>query len=232
MPYRADIDALEARATVLERELAAVRERAKEAASLKEAEADLERDLAETRRRLAASASSRVASRLDDVKIATPCHARWEDMIGDDRVRFCGKCQKDVFNLSAMAREEAETLLRERSGSMCARLYRRPDGTVLTADCPVGVRAKRVRRLAFVALGGGMTAGAMTTFAASVRMGDIAPPRQQVVAQGAVAVPVEPHVQPTAVESSTAQPMMGALPEIPPPPMMGKVQQHRPITHK
>jgi len=232
MPYRADIDALEARATVLERELAAVRERAKEAASLKEAEADLERDLAETRRRLAASASSRVASRLDDVKIATPCHARWEDMIGDDRVRFCGKCQNDVFNLSAMAREEAETLLRERSGSMCARLYRRPDGTVLTADCPVGVRAKRVRRLAFVAVGSGMAAGAMTTFAASVRMGDIAPPQRQAVSQGAVELPPEPRVADAPDDSSTAQAIMGAPMLPPPPPMMGKVQQHRPITHK
>jgi hypothetical protein len=213
MPYRADVDALEARAAVLERELAALRDRTREAAALKQTERDLENALTETRRLLAASASSRVASRLDDVKIATPCHARWDDMIGDDKVRFCGKCQKDVYNLSAMAREDAETLLRERSGSMCARLYRRTDGTVMTADCPVGVRAKRVRRLAIV-VGGGLAAGLAAGFAATRTMGDIRPPQGQIAEMGAPPPhwdgPVEP---PTAapIGSTTVHAMMGAV---------------------
>ena len=45
------------------------------------------------------------------------------------------------------ADEEAERLIAEREGRLCVRFYQRTDGTVLTADCEVGVRRRRVRRL-------------------------------------------------------------------------------------
>jgi hypothetical protein len=85
---------------------------------------------------------------LDQIKIASPCSADWEQMEGNDRVRFCGECKKNVFNLSAMTRRDADALLRETNGSLCTRLYRRADGTVLTGDCPEALRVKiaRVRR--------------------------------------------------------------------------------------
>jgi hypothetical protein len=85
---------------------------------------------------------------LDQIKIASPCSADWEQMEGNDRVRFCSECKKNVFNLSAMTRRDAEALLRKSNGDLCTQLYRRADGTVLTADCRVGVRVKiaRVRR--------------------------------------------------------------------------------------
>jgi len=35
-------------------------------------------------------------------------------MVGDDRVRACGGCDRPVFNLSAMSREEAERVLAAR----------------------------------------------------------------------------------------------------------------------
>ena len=78
---------------------------------------------------------------LEKIRIARPCPARWEEMAGDERVRFCGLCRKNVYNLSAMSREAAERLIEERQGQLCALLYRRADGTVLTSDCPVGARA-------------------------------------------------------------------------------------------
>ena len=34
-------------------------------------------------------------------------------------------------------------IVAEREGSMCVRFFRRTDGTVLTADCPVGTKRKR-----------------------------------------------------------------------------------------
>ncbi len=85
---------------------------------------------------------------LDHLKIASPCSADWEQMEGTDRVRFCAECKKNVYNLSAMSRRDAEALLKETDGDLCTRLYRRTDGMVLTADCPVGmqVKVKRVRR--------------------------------------------------------------------------------------
>jgi hypothetical protein len=82
---------------------------------------------------------------LDNVKVASPCNADWDDMSGDERVRFCGKCEKNVYNLSMMTRVEGEALIREKEGKMCVRFYRRPDGTLLTSDCPVGVQRLRLR---------------------------------------------------------------------------------------
>jgi hypothetical protein len=95
---------------------------------------------------------------LDQIKIASPCSAKWEQMEGTDRVRFCGECKKNVFNLSAMTRREAEELIKETNGNLCTMLFRRADGTVLTADCPVGrrVKAARVRRRIGWAIAGAM----------------------------------------------------------------------------
>jgi hypothetical protein len=81
-------------------------------------------------------------SLLDDIRIASPCPARWEDMAGDDRSRHCGECDRRVYDLSAMTAEQALTLIRENEGGLCVRLYRRWDGRVLTADCPEGLRDK------------------------------------------------------------------------------------------
>ena len=41
-----------------------------------------------------------------------------------------------------MTRADAEALLAERVDGVCVRFYRRFDGTILTADCPVGVKAR------------------------------------------------------------------------------------------
>lgn len=76
---------------------------------------------------------------LRNIKVATPCHARWADMAGDARARFCNLCQKHVYDLSALTAAEAEALIREKEGKLCGRFYQRADGTMLTADCPEGV---------------------------------------------------------------------------------------------
>jgi hypothetical protein len=60
-------------------------------------------------------------------------------MTGTDRVRFCGECGQHVYNLSGMTAEQATDLLRQTGGELCVRFYRRRDGTMLTADCPVGL---------------------------------------------------------------------------------------------
>ena len=91
---------------------------------------------------------------LDAMDVASPCTADWEAMDGNDTVRFCGECRKNVYNLSHMTRREAEQVVREHEGHVCVRFYRRHDGTLLTRDCPVGLRAIRrriARRLAGVA---------------------------------------------------------------------------------
>jgi carboxypeptidase family protein len=66
-------------------------------------------------------------------------------MTGDDRVRFCELCNLHVYNIAELTRFEAQTLVATTEGRICARLYRRTDGTVITKDCPVGLRALRRR---------------------------------------------------------------------------------------
>lgn len=92
---------------------------------------------------------------LDTLRVASPCKADWNQMLGDERVRFCGLCQKNVYNVSGMTRQEAVELVEANTGSLCLRMYKRADGTVLTADCPVGEKEKKkkVRRLSMVAAG-------------------------------------------------------------------------------
>jgi len=48
-------------------------------------------------------------SPLDQVKIAAPCSAGWDQMFSfeDKRVRFCSQCNLNVYNLSGMSRPTA-----------------------------------------------------------------------------------------------------------------------------
>jgi hypothetical protein len=84
---------------------------------------------------------------LPEIKIASPCSAAWEQMAGDNRTRHCAQCNLNVYNFSEMTSAEVEQLIAASAGQrLCGRLYQRPDGTILTRDCPVGLRA-RVRRV-------------------------------------------------------------------------------------
>jgi hypothetical protein len=99
---------------------------------------------------------------LPGMKIASPCSADWNRMTGDDRIRHCSECNLDVHNLAAMTeREVLRLIVASRGQRLCARLYRRADGTILTKDCPVGFRAKvlRVSRRIGVVLSGALSVG-------------------------------------------------------------------------
>ena len=89
--------------------------------------------------------SAKHDAKLDTLRIATPCPISWDQMTGDNQVRFCGHCQLNVYNIAELSRTEAERLIASTEGRLCARLYRRADGTILTKDCPVGLRALRMR---------------------------------------------------------------------------------------
>ena len=80
----------------------------------------------------------RFNSPLNNLKIASPCSANWDEMYGNERRRFCGDCKLNVYNLSGMTKYDAENLLAVSEGRICVRYFQRNDGTVLTADCPVG----------------------------------------------------------------------------------------------
>lgn len=91
---------------------------------------------------------------IDRMRIASPCPTNWEGMKGDERARYCDLCNLHVYNISEMTNKEVKTLIAKTEGRICARLYKRIDGTVITKDCPVGLRAirRRVSRVAGVAI--------------------------------------------------------------------------------
>lgn len=99
---------------------------------------------------------------LDIIQIASPCSASWDNMRGDELVRFCSDCKLNVYNISDMTREEATSLIQRNEGGLCGRFYRRADGTILTRDCPVGVWEVRKRLARVVA-----AAAALVAFLAS-----------------------------------------------------------------
>jgi hypothetical protein len=82
---------------------------------------------------------------LKNLRVASPCNVGWERMTGDSRVRFCDSCQLNVYNFSEMTAREIELLVMKTEGRICGRMYRKTDGTILTRDCPVGLRALRRR---------------------------------------------------------------------------------------
>jgi hypothetical protein len=87
---------------------------------------------------------------LDQIRIASPCPARWEEMQGDDRIRHCQACNLNVYNLSAFTERQIRELVTNRQGRLCGRIYQRSDGKVMEQNCPVGVRAatRRISRVA------------------------------------------------------------------------------------
>jgi hypothetical protein len=104
---------------------------------------------------------SRDADVLRRIRIASPCDASWEEMEGDDLVRHCRHCQKNVYNLSGMSRRDAAAFVREAQERHCIRFRRRRDGTFLTDDCPVGWRAARRRVLCGIAAGAAIWAAVL-----------------------------------------------------------------------
>ena len=93
---------------------------------------------------------ARFTTRLDNIRVAAPCSADWDGMFGNERVRLCEQCHLNVYNLSEMSRVEADRLINQAEGRLCVRFYRRRDGSIITQNCPVGLRAIR-RRLSRVA---------------------------------------------------------------------------------
>lgn len=93
---------------------------------------------------------SKFDSPLNNIRIASPCQADWNEMYGDNRRRFCGDCKLNVYNLSGMTRDEAESLIIKAEGRLCVRFYRRADGTIITQDCPVGWAKVKQRTKVYV----------------------------------------------------------------------------------
>lgn len=217
MTFRSDLDALRARHEALETEVAA-----------------RQQDLVETRRMIDEVERRASLPVLDNIRVAAPCTADWGKMAGDDRVRACGDCNKNVYNLSGMTREEAEALILVKEGRLCVRYYRRTDGTILFKDCEIGVKRRRRRRVvagaaAFLAATGavGFAASKLADGGEYVlggyhgpRMGEM----EMEMEMGAIAAPMEVVQgglgEPLVTEKGSGQEAEPVQPP-PPPPLRG-----------
>jgi hypothetical protein len=57
-------------------------------------------------------------------------------MSGDEKKRFCSECDKFVYDFSQMTRRQVEAIVSIHQGRMCARITRRPDGSLVTQEAP------------------------------------------------------------------------------------------------
>lgn len=142
---------------------------------------------------------------LDDMQIASPCTASWDEMAGDDQVRYCGECRMNVYNLSGMSRQEAEELVKSHEGRLCVRFYRRKDGTILTRDCPKGVTVLYRRRVRGLFKQGIAAAAVVTLAGAFILRADAAELEK---------CSVKKDVNPEQIVRPPVEPLMGLL--IPP----------------
>jgi Carboxypeptidase regulatory-like domain len=74
--------------------------------------------------------------RLDQLQVVSPCSTDWDRMSGDEKKRFCSDCDKFVYDFSQMTRRQVEAIVSINRGRMCARITRRPDGSLLTMETP------------------------------------------------------------------------------------------------
>ena len=197
MSYRNDLDALAARHDALASEVVT-----------KTKELDAARQLLDDARQRAKLPV------LPNIRVATPCTADWNQMTGDERVRHCGSCNKNVYNLSNMTRDEAEALIVAKEGRLCVRYYQRKDGTILLKDCEVGVKQKRKRRIiaagaAALLAGGGFAAYKLTRPEPEKR--DEVLGRMEV--QGEVAMPVQGGLEAPLQEPEPQQPLTHIAPD-------------------
>lgn len=139
---------------------------------------------------------------LDAIQIRTPCPAKWEAMVGTDRVRHCGTCEKEVWNLTALDADEIQAFLAERGATKpCVRIFRRADQHFMAEACSAG-RVQLVRAASVAAVFGLAAASALlappapaacarrlapdTTTESHAFMGEMAaPPARAVVHDGA-----------------------------------------------
>lgn len=83
---------------------------------------------------------SRKPNYFDRMFIANPCPVDWDKMIGDEKIRHCNECNKNVYDLSKMTRDKAEALVARFEGQLCGRFERGADGRILTQENASGAQ--------------------------------------------------------------------------------------------
>jgi Carboxypeptidase regulatory-like domain len=100
---------------------------------------------------------------LDSINVKSPCDKVWDEMTGNDQVRFCSHCETNVHNLSAISRAEAEKLITKSNGKLCIRIEKNTSEKIATAP----PKFIQIRRQATIAAGILATSLTLSTIAYS-----------------------------------------------------------------
>lgn len=69
-----------------------------------------------------------------ELAIPSPCTQAWDGMTGTATKRHCESCQKHVHNFARMTPRQIDRVIAENRGHLCARITRRADGSLVTAQ--------------------------------------------------------------------------------------------------
>lgn len=165
MTYRDDDPATRAQRDALERELSAMD-------PCDSRHAELAATLRGLNRSIEAARTQHALFAFSNIRRAASCTASWEGMAGDDRVRRCALCEKNVYDIAGLTAKEVLELFAAGGEATCARLFRRRDGTVMTADCG---RGRHGRRLIVVASAMAVGGAVLLTSALTAERGAASP---------------------------------------------------------
>jgi hypothetical protein len=86
----------------------------------------------------------------NQLKIKNPCSASWDEMIGNNQIRFCEHCELTVHDLSHLTPKRVRRLVAKSRGRLCVRYQSLPDGSILLKAIPKKVHQiqRRVSRIA------------------------------------------------------------------------------------
>lgn len=155
---------------------------------------------------------------LAGVRVASPCPARWEDMEGDERARFCRHCQKHVYNFTAMTTEEVVAMIQAKEGRLCGRFFQRPDGTVMAQNCPIGL-AKVRQQMRRTLLGAAALVAFLFTSVVMAKEQE----QEAILQKGKVSAKVDEAVEKIKVK-------LGFKPPPSPPILLGKICMPMPVS--
>ncbi|HZE97636.1 MAG TPA: hypothetical protein VE981_11465 [Planctomycetota bacterium] len=147
-----------------------------------------------------------------ELKISSPCPKKWDDLVGNDRIRYCGQCKLNVYNFADMTQTEISGIVRKTEGRLCASIYLRGDRSATLRDCPTTRRSSLLRRL--VGVGALLVLGAFTWICRGAEQPDREGlPKWIRVPLGVIdPEPVKPKPQPQPPR------LLGEIPCVPPPP--------------
>lgn len=90
------------------------------------------------------------AKSLRSITVSSPCLADWDQMTGNDQIRFCEHCHLQVHNISELTYSRAARLVARSNGRLCVRYYRDSEGAPATKRPATRLHqiARRTARLA------------------------------------------------------------------------------------